>query len=209
MSLVHTPKPLVIGLPHVNATPCGPPRLPAARGGIAVAERHANDLGGSVLRRRVLAQHPPVASRPGRSNLCPHDPPKCDLTASDASGVVGFGYTSIPVRSRKCGITADRAFVFVPRGRPHTFQSVGDEPARILIHFTHRGSSASSRVSQRSRRPAPDFREGRCGGGNGRGRTAARAIGSHLARGNAHAPRPARGRECYRRPTGRTAVRPK
>jgi len=80
-----------------------------------------------------------VASRPGRSNLCPHDPPKCDLTASDASGVVGFGYTSIPVRSRKCGITADRAFVFVPRGRPHTFQSVVDEPARILIHFTPSG----------------------------------------------------------------------
>jgi quercetin dioxygenase-like cupin family protein len=31
------------------------------------------------------------------------------------------------------------AFAFVPRGRPHTFQSVGDEPARILIHFTPSG----------------------------------------------------------------------
>ena len=31
------------------------------------------------------------------------------------------------------------AFVFVPRGKPHTFQNVGDEPARMLIHFTPSG----------------------------------------------------------------------
>jgi quercetin dioxygenase-like cupin family protein len=31
------------------------------------------------------------------------------------------------------------SFVFVPRGMPHTFQNVGDEPARMLIHFTPSG----------------------------------------------------------------------
>jgi quercetin dioxygenase-like cupin family protein len=31
------------------------------------------------------------------------------------------------------------SFVFVPRGTPHTFQNVGDEPARMLIHFTPSG----------------------------------------------------------------------
>ncbi len=31
------------------------------------------------------------------------------------------------------------SFVFVPRGAPHKFQNVGDEPARILIHFTPSG----------------------------------------------------------------------
>jgi len=31
------------------------------------------------------------------------------------------------------------AFVFVPRGAPHTFQNVGEEDARILIHFSPSG----------------------------------------------------------------------
>jgi quercetin dioxygenase-like cupin family protein len=31
------------------------------------------------------------------------------------------------------------SFVFVPRGTPHTWQNVGDGPARILIHFTPSG----------------------------------------------------------------------
>jgi len=30
-------------------------------------------------------------------------------------------------------------FVFVPRGVPHVFQNVGDEPARILVLFTPSG----------------------------------------------------------------------
>jgi quercetin dioxygenase-like cupin family protein len=30
-------------------------------------------------------------------------------------------------------------FVFIPRGAPHTWQNVGDGPARILIHFTPSG----------------------------------------------------------------------
>jgi mannose-6-phosphate isomerase-like protein (cupin superfamily) len=30
-------------------------------------------------------------------------------------------------------------FVFVPRGTPHCFQNVGDEPARILVLFTPAG----------------------------------------------------------------------
>jgi quercetin dioxygenase-like cupin family protein len=30
-------------------------------------------------------------------------------------------------------------FVFVPRGTPHTFQNVGEAPARMLIHFTPSG----------------------------------------------------------------------
>jgi len=30
-------------------------------------------------------------------------------------------------------------FVFVPRGTPHTFQNVGETPARMLIHFTPSG----------------------------------------------------------------------
>ncbi len=33
----------------------------------------------------------------------------------------------------------DGSFVFIPRGTPHTFQNVGDEPARMLIHFTPSG----------------------------------------------------------------------
>lgn len=31
------------------------------------------------------------------------------------------------------------SFVFVPRGRPHTFQNVGNRPARLLIHFAPAG----------------------------------------------------------------------
>jgi mannose-6-phosphate isomerase-like protein (cupin superfamily) len=31
------------------------------------------------------------------------------------------------------------SFVFVPRGTPHCFQNVGDEPARILVLFTPSG----------------------------------------------------------------------
>ena len=31
------------------------------------------------------------------------------------------------------------SFVFVPRGAPHTWQVVGDGPARMLIHFTPSG----------------------------------------------------------------------
>ena len=31
------------------------------------------------------------------------------------------------------------SFVFVPRGIEHTFQNVGDEPARLLIHFSPSG----------------------------------------------------------------------
>lgn len=31
------------------------------------------------------------------------------------------------------------AFVFVPRGTPHCFQNVADEPARILVMFTPAG----------------------------------------------------------------------
>jgi quercetin dioxygenase-like cupin family protein len=31
------------------------------------------------------------------------------------------------------------AFVFVPRRTPHSFQNVGDTPARLLIHFTPSG----------------------------------------------------------------------
>ena len=31
------------------------------------------------------------------------------------------------------------SFVFVPRGKPHTFQNVGEAPARMLIHFSPSG----------------------------------------------------------------------
>jgi quercetin dioxygenase-like cupin family protein len=31
------------------------------------------------------------------------------------------------------------SFVFIPRGAPHTWQNVGDGPARLLIHFTPSG----------------------------------------------------------------------
>jgi quercetin dioxygenase-like cupin family protein len=31
------------------------------------------------------------------------------------------------------------SFVFVPRGTPHTFQNIGEDHARILIHFTPSG----------------------------------------------------------------------
>ncbi len=31
------------------------------------------------------------------------------------------------------------SFVFVPQGTRHTFQNVGDQPARMLIHFTPAG----------------------------------------------------------------------
>jgi quercetin dioxygenase-like cupin family protein len=31
------------------------------------------------------------------------------------------------------------SFIFVPRGAPHTWQNVGDGPARMLIHFTPSG----------------------------------------------------------------------
>jgi quercetin dioxygenase-like cupin family protein len=31
------------------------------------------------------------------------------------------------------------SFVFVPRGTPHNFQNVGDQPARILVMFTPGG----------------------------------------------------------------------
>jgi quercetin dioxygenase-like cupin family protein len=31
------------------------------------------------------------------------------------------------------------SFAFIPSGRPHTFQNVGDKPARMLIHFTPSG----------------------------------------------------------------------
>jgi quercetin dioxygenase-like cupin family protein len=31
------------------------------------------------------------------------------------------------------------SFVFIPRGAPHTWQNVGGEPARMLIHFTPSG----------------------------------------------------------------------
>lgn len=31
------------------------------------------------------------------------------------------------------------SFVFIPRGAPHTWQNVGDGPARILVHFTPSG----------------------------------------------------------------------
>ena len=31
------------------------------------------------------------------------------------------------------------SFVFVPRGVPHCFQNVGDEPARIIVFFTPAG----------------------------------------------------------------------
>jgi quercetin dioxygenase-like cupin family protein len=31
------------------------------------------------------------------------------------------------------------SFVFIPRGAPHTWQNVGDGPARMLIHFTPSG----------------------------------------------------------------------
>jgi quercetin dioxygenase-like cupin family protein len=31
------------------------------------------------------------------------------------------------------------SFVFVPRGAPHTWQNVGDGPARMLFHFTPSG----------------------------------------------------------------------
>jgi quercetin dioxygenase-like cupin family protein len=43
------------------------------------------------------------------------------------------------------------SFVFVPRGVPHAFQNVGDEPARILVMFTPgwRGSSTSTPPSQK------------------------------------------------------------
>lgn len=31
------------------------------------------------------------------------------------------------------------SFVFIPRGTPHSWQNVGDGPARILVHFTPSG----------------------------------------------------------------------
>ena len=31
------------------------------------------------------------------------------------------------------------SFVFVPRGTPHCFQNVGDEPGRLLVLFTPAG----------------------------------------------------------------------
>jgi quercetin dioxygenase-like cupin family protein len=31
------------------------------------------------------------------------------------------------------------SFMFIPRGAPHTWQNVGDGPARILVHFTPSG----------------------------------------------------------------------
>jgi quercetin dioxygenase-like cupin family protein len=31
------------------------------------------------------------------------------------------------------------SFVFIPRGTQHTFQNVGDKPARMLIHFSPSG----------------------------------------------------------------------
>jgi quercetin dioxygenase-like cupin family protein len=31
------------------------------------------------------------------------------------------------------------SFVFIPRGAPHTWQNVGDEPARMLVHFAPSG----------------------------------------------------------------------
>jgi quercetin dioxygenase-like cupin family protein len=37
-----------------------------------------------------------------------------------------------------CGGAAG-SFAFVPRGMPHTFQNVGQEPARMIIHFAPGG----------------------------------------------------------------------
>jgi quercetin dioxygenase-like cupin family protein len=48
------------------------------------------------------------------------------------------------------------SFVFVPRGRPHTFQNVGDEEARILIHFAPSGMERFFEAFDALETPGPD-----------------------------------------------------
>lgn len=47
------------------------------------------------------------------------------------------------------------SFVFVPRGTPHTWQNVGDGPARMLIHFTPSGMERFFDAFAALRTPGP------------------------------------------------------
>jgi quercetin dioxygenase-like cupin family protein len=48
------------------------------------------------------------------------------------------------------------SFVFVPRGAPHTFQNVGDDDARILIHFSPSGMERFFERFAALKAPEPD-----------------------------------------------------
>jgi quercetin dioxygenase-like cupin family protein len=48
------------------------------------------------------------------------------------------------------------SFVFVPRGIPHTFQNVGDDRARMLIHFTPSGMERFFDAFARLDAPSPE-----------------------------------------------------
>ncbi len=48
------------------------------------------------------------------------------------------------------------SFVFVPRGAPHTFQNIGEDHARILIHFSPSGMERFFERFAALEAPGPD-----------------------------------------------------
>jgi quercetin dioxygenase-like cupin family protein len=48
------------------------------------------------------------------------------------------------------------SFIFIPRGAPHTWQNVGDGPARMLIHFTPSGMERFFDGFAALERPGPE-----------------------------------------------------
>jgi quercetin dioxygenase-like cupin family protein len=115
---VDSPRPLVIAPGHGEAI-----RGPA--GGELTFKARAVDTGG-----RLTAFENVIAPLDG--------PPLHTHDVEDESWYVIEGTVRFRL-GEEMHEAPPGTFVFVPRGTPHCFQNIGDEPARILVLFTPAG----------------------------------------------------------------------
>lgn len=94
---------------------------------------------GGPLTFKVRGEHTNGTLTAFENTIAPGDRPPLHVHANeDEAWYVLEGSLRFRLDSEIASAPAG-SFVFVPRGTPHCFQNVGDQPARILVLFTPAG----------------------------------------------------------------------
>jgi quercetin dioxygenase-like cupin family protein len=94
---------------------------------------------GGPLTFKVRGEHTDGALTAFENVIAPGDGPPLHVHANeDEAWYVLQGDLRFQLDGEIAGAPAG-SFVFVPRGTPHCFQNIGEQPARILVLFTPAG----------------------------------------------------------------------
>jgi quercetin dioxygenase-like cupin family protein len=113
--------------------------------GRAGAGRGRNDrepVGGAIVFKATAAETGGTMTV-FETIVAPGEGPPLHVHANEDEAVYVPKAISTSVSGRTCAARRP-AFLFIPRGTPHTFQNVGGDAARFLVIFTPSGMDGSS-----------------------------------------------------------------